>query len=77
MRAKSDQHAAERIAESLHARKLPSITGTDKVRLTCHAAQLGEERLGLSQETYDGLQEDSVITVHVSLNVHFARLVVG
>jgi thioester reductase-like protein len=64
----ADEHAAtERVAKALDQRGLVSLGSKVKVV----PAQLGEERLGLSDEVYDYLAGKATSIIHVAWTVNF------
>jgi thioester reductase-like protein len=66
----ADEHAAiERVAKALDQRGLVSLTSGSKVKVV--PAQLGEERLGLSDEVYDYLAKSATSIIHIAWTVNF------
>jgi thioester reductase-like protein len=66
----ADEHAAiERVAKALNQRGLVSLTSGSKVKVV--PAQLGEERLGLSDEVYDYLAKSATSIIHIAWTVNF------
>jgi thioester reductase-like protein len=65
-----DEHAArERVSQALHQRGLSLEKPDGKVKVV--PAQLGEERLGLSEELYSHLAEAATSIIHVAWTVNF------
>jgi thioester reductase-like protein len=64
------EHAAiERVAKALDRRGLVSLTSDSKVKVV--PAQLGEERLGLSDEVYNYLASKATSIIHIAWTVNF------
>lgn len=70
-----DQHAAhERVSKALEQRGLPCLpkgTSGNNNRIEVLQAQLGDERLGLDDGSYDRLCREATIIMHVAWSVNF------
>ena len=70
----ADEHAArERVSKALEQRGLSSLGSSgvlnDKIKVV--PSQLGEERLGLSDETYNYLAQKATSVIHIAWTVNF------
>ncbi|EMC91304.1 hypothetical protein BAUCODRAFT_152577 [Baudoinia panamericana UAMH 10762] len=69
----SDEHAAfERVNKALTQRKLPALDGAkQECKVQIVQASLGENRLGLSDETYQSIAKEATVIMHVAWSVNF------
>lgn len=66
LRAQDDRDALHRVKENMERRRL-RISDSHSARFTALASDLAQERLGLPQETYDGLTREVEVIFHVSI----------
>lgn len=70
----ADEHAAkERVGKALEQRGLTNLLTSDKIdeRVEVIPAQLGDARLGLSDELYNKLAREATCIIHVAWTVNF------
>ncbi len=69
-RAKDDAQAEERVRQSFEKQHLVVPPGSDD-RLSCYASIFNNDRLGLSDETFNSLARKHLIVIHAAWPVHF------
>ena len=73
VRATSDVRATERVEQSLHQRKLPSIRDlqANGSKTECFASDLSFSTLGLASDVFDRVKTEIDITIHAAWPVDF------
>ena len=69
-RATDNLEAEQRVRQSFEKQHIAIPPGSEH-RLSCYASIFSKDRLGLSEEIFDGLARRQLIVIHAAWPVHF------